>query len=343
MFNPPLSAQYTFSPVSAPSKIARPSLTQWVSDDNTGVTLSFAQRQASRRVEQLRIDDPESSWITPSQSRPVSPAKSGSPRPAGLSGNPAQASNGLSYHGPGNRTGRFSGGHVGRRPGDQAIKGPAARAGGQGAQARKAQSQPDSGLDIQAEARRNERAERAQGNAGRKLKAEKYSAKEAEYKSKTSIKSQARKERERKEREHPILGRKPPPERKPQRLSLGVDSMLAAAQVNPSEVVEAELQSLRKATADSVDKGSSMVATRILRMKERAGDYSRFLPPGLGVHPPALGRLFEAEKGRLGPAAYAQLTLTRRRGVGLRRREEVVKIVERYVKMSKGVRESAQV
>lgn len=156
-----------------------------------------------------------------------------------------------------------------------------------------------------------------------------------------NIKIQTRKEEERKEVKRPMQGRKPPPERKPEKLSLDVDSMLAATRVNTSEVVEAELQSLREATAKSADENSPLIAARIRSMKERAGDYSRFLPPELGVQPPAPGRLFRAEKGRVGPTAYAQLTLARTR-VGLKKKEEVVKVVERYVKMSKGGRESAQ-
>ena len=267
------------------------------------------------------------------------PAKPSSLRPARPGGNLAHAGNGLSYQGsdgPGNRTGRFSGGHAGRWSGNQ---GPAVRAGGQGAQARRTQSQLDSGLNIRTEARRNEKP---QANAERILKAEEKSAKTAEYKSKMNMEIQARKGKERREKERPMLGKKPPPERKLERLSLGVDSMFAAIQVNPSEAVETELQSLREATAESVGKDALIVA-RIRRMKERAGDYSRFLPPGSGIRPPAQGRLFRAENVRLGPAAYAQLTLARRRGAGLRKREGVVKIVERYVKMSEGVRQSVQV
>lgn len=182
-----------------------------------------------------------------------------------------------------------------------------------------------------------------QANAERKLKAEEEGARETEYKSKISAEIQTRKEEKKREKERLMLERGPPPERKPAKLDLDVDSMLAATQVNPSEVVEAELQSLRETTADSADKESLLIAARIQLLKERAGDYSRFLPTGLGVQPPAPGQLLRAEKARLGPAAYAQLTLTRRKGAGLRKREEVVKVVERYVKMSKGVRESAQV
>jgi hypothetical protein len=61
-------------------------------------------------------------------------------------------------------------------------------------------------------------------------------------------------------------------------------------------------------------------AERIQEVKERAGDYSAYLPRHLGSKP-----------GSGGPIAYAQLILSRRRGAPLHKRREAVEVIERFV------------
>ncbi|KAF7968126.1 hypothetical protein HWV62_20118 [Athelia sp. TMB] len=68
----------------------------------------------------------------------------------------------------------------------------------------------------------------------------------------------------------------------------------------------------------------SVLATRVQNLKERAGDYSAYLPAHFGV-----GRAPSQEQS-LGPVAHAQLALAKSRGVSLSKRHGALKIVERY-------------
>jgi hypothetical protein len=74
-----------------------------------------------------------------------------------------------------------------------------------------------------------------------------------------------------------------------------------------------------------------LVAAHILVVKDRAGDYSRYLPPNLGV---------DRTLGEIGPAAYAQLILARRREARLDKRLEAVQVVERLVGMGEAKAEA---
>lgn len=69
----------------------------------------------------------------------------------------------------------------------------------------------------------------------------------------------------------------------------------------------------------------SLLATRAQNLKDRAGDYSTYLPSHYGV-----GRAPGQERA-LGPVAYAQLVLAKSRGAPLNKRREAVQIVERFV------------
>jgi len=98
-----------------------------------------------------------------------------------------------------------------------------------------------------------------------------------------------------------------------------IDKKFEAA--NKNNVVSDDASStLSSSSKLSVD---AQVALLTNQAKELAGDYSRYLPDGLGRKPISVGS-----------PTYAQLTLARRRGVTLRKRREAVQVIERLVGMS---------
>jgi hypothetical protein len=106
------------------------------------------------------------------------------------------------------------------------------------------------------------------------------------------------------------------------------EAIFASIQPRPvSETVKEEIESIQASHTSSPSPSpqstvESLIAARVQKMRERAGDYSRFLPSHLGVDP-----------GKpLGPAAHAELVLSRVRGVGLGKRREAVRIVGRLAK-----------
>jgi hypothetical protein len=68
----------------------------------------------------------------------------------------------------------------------------------------------------------------------------------------------------------------------------------------------------------------TLIAKRAQILKERAGDYSRYLPPQRGVN---------RTPRKVRPTAYAELILARRREADLIKRREAIEIVRRLVGM----------
>jgi len=93
----------------------------------------------------------------------------------------------------------------------------------------------------------------------------------------------------------------------------GSDSLSHSTTTVPSS----ELEKLKL----SVD---VLTPARVQVLKERAGDYFRYLPYHFGLR----GR-----KVMAGPTAYAQLILARRRGASLTERRQAIQVVERFVGM----------
>ncbi|KZP25293.1 hypothetical protein FIBSPDRAFT_855828 [Athelia psychrophila] len=104
---------------------------------------------------------------------------------------------------------------------------------------------------------------------------------------------------------------------------------LVAAHSPPSEQTATEASGVpitQAASATPLKAGQleSVLAARVQNLKERAGDYSSYLPSHFGV-----GRAPGQERV-LGHVAYAQLALAKSRGVSLDRRHGAVKIIERF-------------
>jgi len=118
-----------------------------------------------------------------------------------------------------------------------------------------------------------------------------------------------------------------PPEPPSETVIAAVEAIRAAHTSSEPDPADGSTPSSSKLAKRPLPKSSvdALVAERVQVLKEQAGDYSRYLPELLGV-----GRSL----GLVGPAAYAELTLARTRGVRLRRRREAVQVVERFVGMS---------
>lgn len=113
-----------------------------------------------------------------------------------------------------------------------------------------------------------------------------------------------------------------------------LESLVAAhsSETSDSSVVPTSQAAPAKPTKP--EQLESVLASRVQNLKERAGDYSAYLPAHFGV-----GRAPGQERS-LGPVAYAQLALARSRGASLDRRRGAVKIVERFAN-SKELRSEA--
>lgn len=135
-----------------------------------------------------------------------------------------------------------------------------------------------------------------------------------------------RKAREAKEAKDLLIRETAPP--RPDMPHTDYEALFASMKPTPvSETVKDEIESIQASHASSPSPQSaveSLIAARVQNMRERAGDYSRFLPSHLGV---------DRNPGKsVGPVPYAELALSRVRGAGLAKRREAAKVVKRLVK-----------
>jgi hypothetical protein len=214
-----------------------------------------------------------------------------------------------------------------RKPSEDDIKGREERRWRSEAREKERQIAHEEMRNMQAEARQREvqyknkvrdeiraKEEKAREEARQAWKVARDAAMEAETK--------AREARQKRIREEP-----PPVADMPH---TDFEAIFTSIRVKPvSETVKEEIEAIQAShsSSSSPETVDSLIAARIQNMRERAGDYSRFLPSHLGV-----GRSPEHQKSVGGPVAYAELNMTRLRGAGLRKRLEAVKVVERLVK-----------
>ena len=312
---------YRILPTSAPSSTYRPDIT-WVSDDLAGtkVNVSFAQRQAARRIQDLKSLDEPLPASTMAIAKP--------PHPPGHNKQKRQ-------HGASGRT----------REGDakRMMQGKAM------AQARHAEDVKRTEIlamrrkEIETAAAERRQSEREREGRETEYKAKAKQEMEVRKNESNSVESHWKRSRETHDIET-AEERKEPKRMAPPVYS--VESQIDPQVIAPQpklENVEAEIEAIRAARepvtiSHDVEASPSsskpfkpepsvdaLVTERIQVLKKRVGDYSRYLPKTLGIrHTPR----------RVGPAAYAQLILARRPETGLAKRREAIQIIERFMKMS---------
>lgn len=169
---------------------------------------------------------------------------------------------------------------------------------------------------------KEERERQVKEQEAREAREARAAAREAVIEAKMQAQKEAKEARERQIREAPLPRADMP--------FTDYETIFAAMRPKAvSETVKEEIESIQASHTSSSSPSpqsnvESLIAARVQNMRERAGDYSRFLPSRLGVD--------RSPGGSLGPAAYAELVLSRVRGAGLSKRREAVRVVERLVK-----------
>lgn len=168
-------------------------------------------------------------------------------------------------------------------------------------------------------------------------------ARDMEDKAKVRQERKERRERLSSTRENRTLDNETADKKREVRQAEPVFMVQSSARRPVSETVKEEIKSIQAAHAaseldsDSTPANTSLskpaksrpsvetlIAKRVQILKERAGDYSRYLPPQFGV-------IGTPRKVR--PTANAELILARRRETGLIKRRDAINVVRRLVEM----------